>query len=122
MKYRPYTGHLLRRRSVESRYAAIGDRRLNRHGIQQAWKMKVSRVLRLSAHLQGTINAGRVATNGRSGQCFLFWRHVRSFAESDFHGQSEGVRETTFGQLDLECVFALWFRIANGGLGCLSED
>ena len=63
MKNRAHAGHLLGRGGVELDDAAIGDRRLDRHGIQHPGKVEVGGVLRLAAHLQRAIHARRVATD-----------------------------------------------------------
>ena len=63
MKNRAHAGHLLGRGRVEFDHSAVGDRRLDRHGIQQPGKVEVGGVLRLPAHLQRAIHARRVATD-----------------------------------------------------------
>ena len=64
---------------VELDDAAIGDRRLDRHGIQHPGKVEIGGVLRHAAHFARTIHPRRAATNWRNGRSFLCCRHVRSF-------------------------------------------
>ena len=59
MKDRAHTGHLLGRARIEFDNPAVGDRRLDRNGIQQPGKVEVGGVLRLSAHLHRAIDARR---------------------------------------------------------------
>ena len=64
MKDRSHAGHFLRCNDVEFGYFAVGDRCLDRHAIEQARKMEVRSVLRLSGYLERAIYPPRVATNG----------------------------------------------------------
>ena len=51
MKNRAHAGHLLRGGGVELGDLAIGDRGLDRNGIQHSGKVEVGGVLRRSGHL-----------------------------------------------------------------------
>ena len=63
MKDRAHAGHLLGRRRVELDHPAVGDRRLDRHGIEHPGKVEVGGVLRRSGDFQRAVHARRVAAD-----------------------------------------------------------
>ena len=65
MKNRAHAGHLFGRSRVELCDLAVGDRRLNRNGIEQSGKMEVGGILRHAAHLQRPVDARSFATDRR---------------------------------------------------------
>ena len=63
MQNRAHAGHFLGSGRVELLDAAVGDRGLDRHGVEHAGEMKVRRVLRKPGHLERPIHARRVAAD-----------------------------------------------------------
>src|SRR5207237_10738829 len=62
MKDRAHTGHLPGRARIEFDNPTVGDRRLDRNGLQRPGKLAVGGVRRLSAHLHRTIHTRRATT------------------------------------------------------------
>ena len=122
MKNRAHAGHLFRRGCVEFRDLAVGDRRLDRNGIEQPGKMEVG-CIHAPAPLtfSGPSTRGVVCADRRRRRGFLCHWHVR-YSLGGLRREFQGVDETAFGQFHFEAILALRFCIAQRRLRRFSEN
>ena len=111
MKDCAHAWHFLCLTRIELLQLAVGDRRLDWNGIQQAGKVKVRRIHRGAADLEWTIDARRLSTDRRCRRGFGYRWHLQHSSGS-FRHQFQSVHQTAFRQLYLKSVLALRFRVA----------
>src|SRR5262249_42521568 len=79
MKHRTHAGHFLGGARVESEHPAVGNGRLDGHGIQQPGEVGIGPVLRRPGHFLRAVHARRVAADWGRRRGLLWRWHVRPF-------------------------------------------
>ena len=121
MKDCAHARHFLCLARIELLQLAVGDRRFDWNGIQQAGKVKVRRIHRGATDLKWTIDARRLSTDRRCSRGFGYRWHLQHSSGSLRH-QFQSVHQTAFRQLYLKSVLALRFRVAQRRLRCFLKN